>query len=554
MDISELQASCEWSTSKFLILSENVFSPLIYYSHLLPILVSLLLGMFLLIKNRELLASKILSLTLIIFSIWTFFDLILWANEKEDLIVFFWSMLILFEPIIYAGLLYFLIVFVTGKDLESKSKIIISILLLPTIIFVPTKLAILGFDLTNCNREVLEGPLVYYGYLIEVIFSLWAALFIFRNYFSVPKQFRSQLLLSGIGVLLFMLAFAWGNISGSLSEDWAIGQYGLLGMPVLVAFLFYLITKFNTFNIKLLGSQALVITLWALVGSLLFLQTIENVRIITSITLIILFVLGIQLIRGVKREIEQREKIERLALDLEKANARLRELDQLKSEFLSFASHQIRSPLTAINGYSSMILQGDFGEIPEKIKGAIQTMDESSRGLVKIVNDFLDISRIEQGRMKYDMTDFDAKELAKEVVAELKPNVENKGLKIDFSYEGENFLVNGDKGKIKQVIGNIIDNSIKYTPEGMIHVDVLRKAKTITISVSDTGIGIPEEEIPKLFSKFSRAKEAHKTNVSGTGLGLYVAKQMIEAHKGKIWVESQGKGRGSTFFIEIPAK
>lgn len=554
MDISELQASCEWSSSKLLIISENVFSPLIYYSHLLPILVSLFLGIFLLIKNIESLASRILGLTLITFSVWTFFDLILWANEKDYLIVFFWSMLILFEPIIYAGLLYFLIVFVTGKDLESKSKLIMGLLLLPTIIFTPTNLAITAFDLTNCNREVLEGSLVYYGYLIEIVFSLWAALFILRKYFSVPKQFRGQLILSGLGVILFMLAFAWGNISGSLSEDWAIGQYGLLGMPVLAAFLFYLIVKFNTFNIKLLGSQALVITLWSLVGSLLFLQTIENVRIITSITLIILIILGVQLVRGVKREIGQREKIERLALDLEKANARLRELDQLKSEFLSFASHQIRSPLTAINGYSSMILQGDFGEIPEKIRGAIQTMDESSKGLVKIVNDFLDISRIEQGRMKYDMADFDVKELAQEVVEELKPNIENKGLQVEFSSKNTGFMVFGDKMKIKQVIGNIIDNSIKYTPEGKISVNVEREGGNVKISISDTGIGIPQEEISKLFSKFSRAKDAHKTNVSGTGLGLYVAKQMVEAHKGKIWVESPGKGMGSTFVIEIPAK
>jgi signal transduction histidine kinase len=257
----------------------------------------------------------------------------------------------------------------------------------------------------------------------------------------------------------------------------------------------------------------------------------------------------------VKKEIEQREKIEKLALDLEKANVRLRELDNLKSEFLSFASHQLRSPLTAIHGYTSMLLEGDFGEIPEKIKPTVETLDKSSQSLIKIVNDFLNISRIEQGRMQYDFSQFDLKELVEEVIAEQRPNVEVKGLAFTFIPEqSDSYSVNADRGKLKQVIGNILDNSIKYTPSGSIQVSLNHKTGLATISITDTGIGIDPEEIPKLFSKFSRAKDAHKTNVTGTGLGLFVAKQMIEAQKGKIWVESKGKGTGSTFFIQFEAK
>ncbi|TAL49046.1 HAMP domain-containing histidine kinase [Patescibacteria group bacterium] len=240
--------------------------------------------------------------------------------------------------------------------------------------------------------------------------------------------------------------------------------------------------------------------------------------------------------------------------ELAEANDRLKELDRLKSEFLSFASHQIRAPLTAIGGYASMLLQGDFGEMPEQIRNSVKTIDISSKELIKVVNDFLDISRIEQGRMKYEMTDFDFRKAIEEIIDEFRPNMGKKGLSLEFeAAEKLSYMISGDAGKIKQVVGNIIDNAIKYTEHGGIKISLERTGSNIRLAVSDTGIGIALEDIPKLFSKFSRSRDAHRTDVTGTGLGLYLAKQLIEAHKGRIWVESEGRGHGSTFFIELPA-
>lgn len=249
------------------------------------------------------------------------------------------------------------------------------------------------------------------------------------------------------------------------------------------------------------------------------------------------------------------EQLQITNTQLSTANAKLKELDQMKSQFLSFASHQLRSPLTAIKGYLSMALEGDFGVLPVKIKEIMDVIDNSAQSLIVIVNEFLDVSRIEQGRMKYEFTDVDVKKLIQEVVEELRPNVESKGLAFAFTAkENVSYLSSADVGKVKQVIGNIIDNSIKYTPTGSIKVNLAKADSKIHISVSDTGVGIDPEEIPKLFSMFSRAKDASKANVSGTGLGLYVAKQMVEAQQGRIWVESLGKGKGSTFHIELLAK
>ncbi|MSU55106.1 MAG: GAF domain-containing sensor histidine kinase [Candidatus Taylorbacteria bacterium] len=238
---------------------------------------------------------------------------------------------------------------------------------------------------------------------------------------------------------------------------------------------------------------------------------------------------------------------------IEKANKQLKELDRLKSEFVSIATHQIRGPLTAIEGYASMMIEGDYGEMSEKLKDPINTIYHSSQTLVGIVEDFLNASQIDQGKMKYDFSTFDMCALVKEVVVEEKPILEKKGLTVSVFECFEQNNVSGDRDKIKQVIGNLIDNAIKYTPKGSITVTlkVESESKKVLIIIKDTGVGIRPETIPHLFKKFSRAKDASRVNIMGTGLGLYVAHEMIKAHNGKIWVESEGEGKGSTFFVEM---
>lgn len=258
-------------------------------------------------------------------------------------------------------------------------------------------------------------------------------------------------------------------------------------------------------------------------------------------------------IRSVNEEVKARREVESLAKNLELANDHLQELDQQKSEFVSLASHQLRGPLTAIKGYASMLLDNDFGEVKGDIRDAVDKIYKSTQDLVVVVGDYLDVSRIEQGRMQYDFSDFDLRDLIATIVTELRPNIERAKLSMDFDFDttGE-FRVHADQGKIKQVIGNIIDNAIKYCPTGGIHIWLAHKPNNkALISISDTGVGIHPDVLPRLFEKFTRAPDASKTNIMGTGLGLYVARKMIEAHNGKIWAESEGQGKGSSFFIEL---
>ncbi|MES2087913.1 MAG: HAMP domain-containing sensor histidine kinase [Patescibacteria group bacterium] len=240
-------------------------------------------------------------------------------------------------------------------------------------------------------------------------------------------------------------------------------------------------------------------------------------------------------------------------LALEIVNDRLKELDQLKSEFVSLATHQIRGPLASIKGYASLMIEGDYGEVPAQLNEPIDVIFRSSQSLAIVVDDFLNVSRIEQGKMKYDFTTFDLCALVQEVYTEAKPNIEKKGLSISSKCSPDTVNINGDRGKLKQVVGNILDNSIKYTPKGSINLSLTadKASGKAILTIKDTGVGIRATTIPHLFQKFSRAEDASKVNILGTGLGLYVAREMIEAHGGRIWVESPGLGQGSTFFVEF---
>ena len=156
--------------------------------------------------------------------------------------------------------------------------------------------------------------------------------------------------------------------------------------------------------------------------------------------------------------------------------------------------------------------------------------------------------------MKYEYAIFDLGKMAEEIIKELQPNIAKKGLKASFKAEGDS-KVRADANKTRQVVANLIDNAVKYTPAGSIFISVSadKSRRTIRLSIKDTGVGLSRQSMEKLFKKFSRADGANQINVSGTGLGLYVAKQMIEAQGGRIWVESDGEGKGSNFFFELPS-
>ncbi|MEK7607309.1 MAG: HAMP domain-containing sensor histidine kinase [Patescibacteria group bacterium] len=558
--------SCNWDTAKFLIFSQNVFDPLIYYSHLTALVLSLVFGFFVFWNNRKSIITQVLFIITLLLSYWLFGDLTLWATEKSYITMFAWSTINLAEPFIYAFSLYFIYLFIDKQDISLKKKFAIFSPLLITIILTPTVFALMGFNLTTCDRDAIEGPLVYYGYLLEIIYTLWIIVVAFsRHKKTQNKDQKHQISLAATGIVLFLLSFAFGNIIGSLFTDlsflgedysWTIGQYGLFGVPIFIGLLSYMIVRFKAFNIKLFGAQALVAALVFLVGSEFFFVTSLTNRVLVGVTLVLVCIGGYLLVRSVKSEIKAKES-------LQVANARLQELDKQKTEFVSFATHQLRSPLTSILGNASLILEGDLGKISEPLREVVNTILLSTKTQINVVESYLNISRIELGTMKYNFVEIDFADLLREIVGEQKPTIEAKGLKYSLSIdENQTYKIKADPDKFKQVVMNIIDNSIKYTKEGSIAISLEKSLEknvghgagaVVRLKIADTGVGIAPAVLPKLFQKFSRAENANEANIHGTGLGLYIAKQIMNAHGGKIWAESAGEGKGSQFYVEMPA-
>ncbi len=433
-----------------------------------------------------------------------------------------------------------------------------------------------GIDMSTGKAIPQAGPLIPL-FAIVVLGSLLSGLFILIKKYRVAKveekiKWRSMMIGTCLSYFLIILTnFLFVN----LYQETSYLRFGPIFMLPTIIGLGYSILKYNLMNIKSIATE--VLTLIILSVSMFEVIVAQNSQelILKIILFVFYLIFSILIIRSVLNEVAQREYIEKLAGDLaltndqlKSANEKLKELDRQKTEFVSIASHQLRSPLTAIKGYTSMLLEGSFGPIEDKAREAINRVYESSLKLVTVIEDFLNITRIELGKMKYELSVFDLGQIAETVTKDQAPNVEKKGLTLELEGNTGDHQISADSGKITQVISNLIDNSIKYTPArtdsqggsaGNVKIKIENipagKSKTkenVRLTISDTGIGIDPATLKKLFDKFVRADDAGKTNISGTGLGLYVARQIVESLGGKIWAESEGKGKGSRFIIEFP--
>lgn len=545
--IQEMIAACEWGASPFIFFSENVFSPLIYYSHLTPVLVSLIFGFYIYFANRKSLLNKILLFIALVLSTWLLLDLVLWATDSRRVVVFAWSLVNMIEPIIYAGFVYFTTVFISGKDASRWTKFLIVLPLLPTLLLTGTHWNIVGFNLTNCDREVIEGPLAYYNYLIEVGYVLWIIMLGIGAW--VTKETRSrrmQSLLIVISTLILLLGFASGNILGSFSEDWAIGQYGLFVIPVSIGALSYFVIQAKFVGkSQIMAAQVLVIGLWLAVFSILFIQNISVVRWIVVVTLIFLGILGYILVQSFKNEVQQRKKIEQLATQLQISNKQ-------QVTLIHFITHQIKGFVTKSRNIFSLMIDGDFGPIPEAMRPMIEEGFKSDTKGVSTIQEILNAANIKSGKVAYTKEPFDLKALVDEIGTDLKSAADAKGLSLVLKTGSEPLLYPGDKGQLVNALKNLIDNSIKYTPKGEVTVSLAQEGKTVRFMVEDTGVGITKEDMKNLFTEGGHGANSAKINVESTGFGLYIVKNIIEAHNGKVWAESEGEGKGSRFIAELP--
>lgn len=228
------------------------------------------------------------------------------------------------------------------------------------------------------------------------------------------------------------------------------------------------------------------------------------------------------------------------------------EIDRMKTEFISIASHQLRTPLSAINTYASMLYNGFYGKLSKDQKNHMSTILQSIDRMNELISTLLDISQIEAGKLNVNSQPVDIKALLETITNDLDSLAEQKNLDVQCNYPSKNMLVTSDQLLLGEVFSNLISNAYKYTPiNGTVTINVTATAKNITFSVQDTGYGIPKNLQKHIFTKFYRADNIKKIDTTGTGLGLYLAKQVAEVLGGDLWFES-ALNRGSTFYFKLP--
>jgi len=241
------------------------------------------------------------------------------------------------------------------------------------------------------------------------------------------------------------------------------------------------------------------------------------------------------------------------AQELQMLNERLREASNAKSEFLANMSHELRTPMNAILGFVEMLLDDIYGEIPPQLKEPLMDVQVNGKHLLSLINDVLDLSKIEAGRMELALAEYSVQDIVDTLKASLHSLAQEKGLEFVAAAQEDIPLACGDGKRITQCLTNLAGNALKFTKQGRVEVWVERKRDLLQYRVSDTGIGIPKDQIENVFGEFRQVDATITREFGGTGLGLSITKKFVEMHGGRLWVESE-IGKGSTFFFEIPLR
>lgn len=460
--------------------------------------------------------------------------------------------MVLFFSVFQAYFLYeFFSVFPEKKRIFSvlHNFVLIPIIFVVAIVTLTpyTFSGIIGTVIVRQVAIVQRGPgLILFG-IIAVGLVLRALYLFLKKYRKARGEERQAVATVLIGTAItFALIIFFNFILAAVLVNPQYVPLGALFMFPFIAFASYAILREHLFNIKVTATAVLVFILSIVsLGEVVFSNTLPLILFRTSIFILIL-VFGINLIRGVLHEVEQREKIEKLAREMEETNAR-------QETLIHFIGHEVKGVLTKDVGAFATLIEGDFGQLQNEMKPFVERALAESRQGVESVSNLLKASNLKKGMVTYTKEPFDFKTIVVEAVNKAKFVAGQKGLALSFSTDDLPYQMTGDREQINNhVLRNLIDNAINYTPSGSINISLKKENGKIFFKVKDTGVGITEEDKKRLFTEGGHGKDSQTINVHSTGYGLYIARQIIEAHGGTIHAESDGAGRGSTFVVELP--
>lgn len=498
------------------------------------------LGILVLAQDSKNKINKSFFLFIVSLVVWIFFNF--FENEKIGFLFRLISLKIDFS--IAPVLVFFLFLFslnFSDFNLDSRIKYFLGISL--------SILSLSSFSNYLIEKiEIVDDTLIFqrgilFGFYAFSIISLliFTTVILVNSYrkSSGIKKIQYFYVLTGLSITAITILFINLILPQFIFIPVSITRFGSYSLIFFILFTTIAIARYHLFNIKVILTEILV----GLISVLLFIQLLISHSIFEylwkGVLLLTFLIFGYLLIKSVLKEVRMREEVERL--------------NKAKSEFLSIVSHQLRTPLTAVKGYISMIREGSYGRLTEKQKKPLENVFASNERLIKLVNDILNLSRLEAGRIEINLMPTSLEEIIKGIVTELRINADKKKLALKIVKPKENLpdiMIDGEK--MRQVILNIIDNAIKYTKTGGITISFEKTKSFIVVEITDTGMGMTEKEIRNLFQMFSRASAGNQMHTEGAGIGLYIAKEFIEMHNGKIWVVSEGKEKGTSFFISLP--
>ena len=565
------------------------------YTQILLAFTILLIGFWVKSKNKNHKSSTYFLIISIFMAIWTLGNY--FANFYSPF-SFFLNSLTFFASLV--GILSVLL-FTLNFPKENKQHYLEIVLMIPVFIcgyfLFFTKLIIDHVFQVSIGMDFTSGP--YYFYFIGLMF-LYIVLIIvaFIHQFRSSKEdlSKKQLKILLISFLIFLGIAVFTNLIGPSFLNMAyLSDYGPFALIVFLVGNSYSIMKYQFLNTKTVLTQVSVYILWFVLAIDIGFSTTIDRLLLRILIFVLVVVLGQIVIKSVYNEIRQKEKLQVLSKQLEQANAHLKELDAMKTEFVSLASHELLTPVSAIEGYLSMLLDEKMARVDDpKAKKYLDNVYLSAKRLARLIADMLNISRIEEGRLSVEKSDVNIGDTIDQVIAEIRFKAEERKQKVVFKREPQaNFSTYGDPDKIKEIVINIIGNSIKYSrdpgtvtitvqkvPRQMVdstwarieadikarplddqeaiksavdpHYRELVGDEQLMISVKDQGVGIPREELPRLFKKFHRVGNYSTQESQGTGLGLYISRALVELQHGRIWADSEGEGKGSTFTFTLP--
>lgn len=548
-------------------------------------------GFFILISSHK----KLLNITFFLVSLmigsWILSNFLFQINPTVILLktIFFISILSTLSLYLWA---YFL----DGKENISIKFSLFMALLLCSSLFVGGAIFKDGLVVVSLNSpsDVVLGQyfLSYVIYMVLLILGFLS--YLIKIYLTVDIERKMKVRFVLIGITLFLIMASTFSL---ILPTFGFDKLAILDSPSAIVFLIFssfAVLKYKMFNIQTVATVFLTVVLWGVLLVKVIIDSGKESFNLDIVVLILGFVLGVILIRSVLSEIRRREQLQVLSKQLGEANLHLKDLDKMKTEFVSLASHELLTPVSAIEGYLSMMLDEKLVKLEDP--KAVQYMDRvyrSAKRLARLISDMLNISRIEEGRLLVEKKDINMVEVIQQVIEELKFKADEHKQKVVFEDPKASFMTFADPDKVKEILVNIIGNSIKYTLQPGTITVTIEKAPTSVLNsewgkleqailaspvddqesihavgdehmkqivgdeqylirVKDQGVGIPKEELTKLFKKFHRVGNYSTQESQGTGLGLYITRALVELHHGRIWPDSEGEGKGSTFTFSLP--